>query len=299
MRDFTHQGWSDSGACRRHWHEERCTSSTTTTKNRLQHLASVADAEINGLKLAVGRDLAEQLLKGCSVHWQRSCQHIADRIVSSKDKAKEKKVFLNIAYSIQKLRDSPSIVACFETLCGVRTVKQLLQKMPSLCSKDDADFIDKNCNWSLAKHWAQWWTRCNHLKMLSGVFAVMDKDVWKLCPSTTNAVERRNKDCKSDTPGCLKLAMLKVYKVDKVACLKHIAAENGIILTYRSTTEEAWRKDAPTKKKQRMKSLPDKTSQYGPPDRPSNFISPDSSRKRERQDKEDPTTSKKQTLYHQ
>ena len=106
----------------------------------------------------MGRDLAEQLLKGCSVHWQRSCQHIADRIVSSKDKAKEKKVFLNIAYSIQKLRDSPSIVACFETLCGVRTVKQLLQKMPSLCSKDDADFIDKNCNWSLAKHWAQWWT---------------------------------------------------------------------------------------------------------------------------------------------
>ena len=124
----------------------------------------------------------------------------------------------------------------------------------------------------------------------------MDKDVWKLCPSTTNAVERRNKDCKSDTPGCLKLAMLKVYKVDKVACLKHIAAENGIILTYRSTTEEARRKDALTKKKQRMKSLPDKTSQYGPPDRPSNFISPDSSRKRERQDKEDPTTSKKQTL---
>jgi hypothetical protein len=46
-----------------------------------------SDGEINGLKLAVGRDLAEQLLKGCSVHWQRSCQHITDRIVSSKDKA--------------------------------------------------------------------------------------------------------------------------------------------------------------------------------------------------------------------
>ena len=44
--------------------------------------------------------------------------------------------------------------------------------------------------------------------------------VRKQCPSTTNAVEsyRRNKDCKSDTPH-LKLAMIKVYKVDKIACL--------------------------------------------------------------------------------
>jgi D-aminopeptidase len=70
-------------------------------------------------------------------------------------------------------------------------------------------------------------------------------------------------------------------------------------LTYRSTTEEARRKDALTKRKQRMKSLPDKTSQYGPPDRPSNFISPDSSLKRERQDlqsEEELTTSKKQAL---
>ena len=30
-------------------------------------------------------------------------------------------------------------------------------------------------------------------------------------------------------------------KVDKVACLKHIAAEEGIILSYRSRSEEARR----------------------------------------------------------
>ena len=34
------------------------------------------------------------------------------------------------------------------------------------------------------------------------------------------------------TPQCLKLAMIKVYKVDKVACLKHMAAEDGIVLSY-------------------------------------------------------------------
>ena len=52
--------------------------------------------------------------------------------------------------------------------------------------------------------------------MLSKSFSKMDEDVWKSCPRTTNAVERRNKDCKSDTPQCLKLAMIKVYKVDKL-----------------------------------------------------------------------------------
>ena len=71
-------------------------------------------------------------------------------------------------------------------------------------------------------------------------------------------MERRNKDCKSDTPQCLKLAMI-VYEVDKVTCLKHIAAEKGVVLSYRSRTEEAWRMTAAKKQKQRMKSLPDKT----------------------------------------
>ena len=53
------------------------------------------------------------------------------------------------------------------------------------------------------------------------------------------AVEQRNRDCESDTPQCLELAMMKVYKVDKAACLKHIAAKEGIILSYRSRSEEA------------------------------------------------------------
>ena len=76
----------------------------------------------------------------------------------------------------------------------------------------------------LQKNWAQWWARCDHLKMLSKFFSAMTIDQWQACPSSTNAVERRNKDCKSDSPQCLKLSMIKVYKIDKLACLKHIAA---------------------------------------------------------------------------
>ena len=79
-------------------------------------------------------------------------------------------------------------------------------------------------------------------------------------------------DCKHDNPESLKLAMIKVYKLDKVACLKHIAAEQNVSLSYRSRSEEARLADAQRKQKQRQKTLaPDKTAQFGPPDKLSNF----------------------------
>ena len=85
--------------------------------------------------------------------------------------------------------------------------------------------------------------------------------------SGTNAVERRNNDCKSDTPQCLKLVMIKVYKVDKVACLKHMTAQEGVALSYRSRSEEARRNNAISKQNQHLKFTADPECQYGPPDR--------------------------------
>ena len=73
---------------------------------------------------------------------------------------------------------------------------------------------------------------------------MMEQDIWSKCPATTNAFECKNKDCTSDTPQGIKLAMISVYKVDKVVCLKHIAAEEGVSLSYCSTSEEARRTSA-------------------------------------------------------
>ena len=52
-----------------------------------------SDAEISRLKMAIGKDLAEKLLKGCKVHWIRSCQRVADKVATSMDK-KEKGTYL-------------------------------------------------------------------------------------------------------------------------------------------------------------------------------------------------------------
>ena len=45
-----------------------------------------------------------------------------------------------------------------------------------------------------------------------------------------------------------------MYNVDKVVCLKHIAEEEGVSLSYRSRSEEARRTPARKKKKQRARN---------------------------------------------
>ena len=66
------------------------------------------------------------------------------------------------------------------------------------------------------KNWAQWWSQSTHLKMLCKSLSDMTDSVWDKCPSTTNAVERKNRDCSSNSPQYPKLAMMQAYKVDKV-----------------------------------------------------------------------------------
>ena len=155
-------------------------------------------------------------------------------------------------------------------MCGVRTITQLVEKLPDICSKEEAKTVDLHKNWSGANSWAQWWTRSTHLKMLSAAFSEMDMDIWKRSP-TTNAVERKNRDCKSDAVS-IKQIMTETYKIDKVVCMKHITALQGSSISYRSKTAEA--RAAQAKCRQKCRSIcsePDKESKFGPPDKAANF----------------------------
>jgi len=73
---------------------------------------------------------------------------------------------------------------------------------------NEAKFVDNKCDWSAAKNWAQWWMRSNHLAMLHKDYSTMDDEVWDKCPSTTNAVECRNAECKQKQPIPLKMTMI-------------------------------------------------------------------------------------------
>lgn len=57
-----------------------------------------SDAQVSGLKAAIGEAEATALIKGCKVHWLRSCQRVANKVSS---KAEEKEIFLKVAQQIQ------------------------------------------------------------------------------------------------------------------------------------------------------------------------------------------------------
>ena len=49
----------------------------------------------------------------------------------------------------------------------------LQEEYPSICSAEDGDCIDENCDRSAAKHTAQWWTRPIHTLKCSHVYSVV------------------------------------------------------------------------------------------------------------------------------
>lgn len=238
-----------------------------------------SDAKINGLKEAIGDKLATSLVKGFKVHWMRSCQKVANKVASPQNKEQEKSVFLRIARKIQTLNSAIESIACFEALCGVQTVTQLLEKLPNICTLQEAKQVDASKDWSSARNWAQWWTRSTHLKMLCAAFTEMETRVWHQSPTKTNAVERKNRDCKSDAKS-MKQIMMDVYKIDKVVCMKHISAQEGSSITYRSRTMEARAAEAKARQKRRFSAVSDKNIEFGPPDKVTNFNKPASCKRK-------------------
>lgn len=102
----------------------------------------------------------------------------------------------------------------------------------SLLSEEDATFIYTCCKRSAAKHWAQWWTKASNFKMLTQVFTPMLLE-------TSNYVERQNRDSKCITPQPLKIARVNAYRLDKMHCCKHLAAEDGTSVSYCENDENA------------------------------------------------------------
>lgn len=106
-----------------------------------------------------GKDVAESLLKGCRVHWNRSCLRVTDKVARING---EKEIFLKKCYMIPKLTDAVQVVACFQALCGAQTLKELTTKVRLHVTQSEIELIDNECDWSIPKNWAQWWSKFNY-----------------------------------------------------------------------------------------------------------------------------------------
>ena len=103
----------------------------------------------------------------------------------------------------------------------------------------------------------------------------MDPSVWSRSPSTTNAVECLNAECKSKLPVTLLHALSNVYRLDQSVCAKHLAGLKECSISYCEKTESAKRASAAKRQQQRLvSSIPtDPTATHGPPDRACHFKS--------------------------
>ena len=84
--------------------------------------------------------------------------------------------------------------------------------------------------------------------MLHKDFSSMTSDVWENCPTNTNAVERRNQDCKEGSPLPVRQCLPSMYKLDKEFCAKFLATKNGNNLSYNIQTVESRKAAAETRK---------------------------------------------------
>ena len=247
-------------------------SSFEPGKSLLAVVTDWSDAEIRGLCDAVGEEVGQSLVRGCRVHWNRSWQRIRERVANSKDKILEKSVFSKIASQISKLPMGEAVCDCFNVLCSQQNAEELIGIIKGLTA-EEAAFVNKHCNWSKATKWVEWWLRPKHLKMLHKDFASMDSGTWDRSPSTTNAVERLNSQCKAKVPVSLQSAVADVYQLDKSVCAKHLAALKDCSVSYRDKSETARRASAAKRQQRRLGDcIPaDPTASHGPPDRACHF----------------------------
>ena len=153
----------------------------------------------------------------------RSCKWVAEKVSFSSDRQRKRSLFVQLARQIPSLSSAIGVIACFETLCDLWQCKNL-QKEYAM-SRTPISLI-KNVTGLQPNTGLNGGQVLHTMKMLSHVLICIP-ETWKNCPKTTNAVERKNYECKTDTPQSLRLAMINVYKLDKNTCYKHIAPKNG------------------------------------------------------------------------
>lgn len=91
-------------------------------------------------------------------------------------------------------------------------------------------------------------------------------------PSSTNAVEHKNRDCKTATPQALLPALVNLYKMDKAICAKYIVAKQGHSISYSDQSEAKKQETAVKRKQQRKRQREHESECTGPPDKQGDFI---------------------------
>ena len=192
-------------------------------KNLRSILVDFDDGQYKGLQQCLGEDLSLKVIRGCTVHWQRSVNRVC-KLVCRNDT--EVRIFKALASKIEDESQKENVLLLFNVLSGTRQ----LQEARKLVVKDLFSEFDTvhNKDWIKLKHWSKWWCRVNHLTMFTRAFKEMDDKDWKQGPSTTNPVESLNRQSLQEGGIILHALMENIYLEDRLHAVKTAACKENV-----------------------------------------------------------------------
>ena len=70
-----------------------------------------------------------------------------------------------LQHHLTHFHSSQDVINGFKVLCGDAPAMPVVEIVKDLTG-EDAKFVDTQCNWPAACHWALWWLQPSHLQML-------------------------------------------------------------------------------------------------------------------------------------
>ena len=229
-------------------------------KNLRSILVDFDDGQYKGLQQCLGEDLSLKVIRGCTVHWQRSVNRVC-KLVCRNDT--EVRIFKALASKIEDESQKENVLLLFNVLSGTRQ----LQEARQLVVKDLFSEFDTvhNKDWIKLKHWSKWWCRVNHLTMFTRAFKEMDDKDWKQGPSTTNPVESLNRQSLQEGGIILHALMENIYLEDRLHAVKTAACKENVTTSCKSSPEK--------QKAKQKRTSEGKCGDEGPPDKRRHILS--------------------------
>lgn len=179
------------------------------------------DAQYKGLQQCLGEELAKKVIRGCSVHGQRSVNRVCKLACQTEAGTR---VFKTLARKIEEGPEKENVLLIFEVLSG----KRKLEDASHVIGKDLSSELQKidNHSWTKLKHWSRWWCRVNHLAMFTKAFKEMTDKDWEQGTCTTNPVKALNRQSLQDGCTILHTLLENIYLEDRLHAIKTAASKD-------------------------------------------------------------------------
>ena len=167
------------------------------------------------------------MIRGCSVHWQRSVNRVSKLVCQSEAQTR---IFKTFAKRIEDETKKENVLLIFDVLSGNRKLEDAKQLIASDLHHE-LGTID-NHNWTKLKDWSKWWCRINHLAMFTRGFKVIEEKDLEEGPCTSNPVEALNRQFLQEGCTILQTLMENIYRENRLHAVKTAACQDNVTTSY-------------------------------------------------------------------